>query len=97
MHDGGQAIMIVAGGHVRRLRAIEGDIIRFAIVKYDGRMSEVARRLGIGRSTLYRKMAELGIECEVTVRRRERQGPSYVPAAESLTAAEVRSHDQPSA
>jgi len=24
-------------------------------------MSEVARRLGIGRSTLYRKLAELGI------------------------------------
>ncbi len=28
---------------------------------YRGRMTEVARRLGIGRSTLYRKLAELGI------------------------------------
>jgi DNA-binding NtrC family response regulator len=27
-------------------------------------MSEVARRLGIGRSTLYRKLKELGLEPE---------------------------------
>jgi len=33
-----------------------------AIARYDGHMSEVARRLGIGRSTLYRKLKELGIE-----------------------------------
>jgi DNA-binding NtrC family response regulator len=29
---------------------------------YRGRMTEVARRLGIGRSTLYRKLGELGID-----------------------------------
>jgi DNA-binding NtrC family response regulator len=29
-------------------------------------MSEVARRLGIGRSTLYRKLKDLGLENEVT-------------------------------
>ena len=40
---------------------IEADIIRLAIGHYRGRMTEVARRLGIGRSTLYRKLAELGI------------------------------------
>jgi DNA-binding NtrC family response regulator len=28
-------------------------------------MSEVARRLGIGRSTLYRKLKELGLESQV--------------------------------
>jgi DNA-binding NtrC family response regulator len=33
-----------------------------AISRYDGHMSEVARRLGIGRSTLYRKLKELGLE-----------------------------------
>jgi DNA-binding NtrC family response regulator len=33
-----------------------------AIARYDGHMSEVARRLGIGRSTLYRKLKELGLE-----------------------------------
>ena len=30
--------------------------------RYDGHMSEVARRLGIGRSTLYRKLKEFGLE-----------------------------------
>ncbi len=48
-------------GHVRPLEEIEADIIRLAIGRYHGRMAEVARRLGIGRSTLYRKLAELGI------------------------------------
>ena len=33
-----------------------------AILRYDGHMSEVARRLVIGRSTLYRKLKELGLE-----------------------------------
>ena len=39
-----------------------GNIIRLAIGHYRGRMTEVARRLGIGRSTLYRKLSELGID-----------------------------------
>jgi DNA-binding NtrC family response regulator len=49
-------------GHLRALDEIESDIIRLAIGHYRGRMSEVARRLGIGRSTLYRKLGELGID-----------------------------------
>ena len=40
----------------------EGEMIELAIRKYNGRMSEVARRLGIGRSTLYRKVREFGLE-----------------------------------
>ena len=48
-------------GNLRRLEEIEADVIRLAIGHYHGRMTEVARRLGIGRSTLYRKLAELGI------------------------------------
>jgi DNA-binding NtrC family response regulator len=51
-----------ADGHLRPLEAIEADIIRLAIGHYRGRMTEVARRLGIGRSTLYRKLGELGID-----------------------------------
>jgi DNA-binding NtrC family response regulator len=51
-------------GHMRRLEEIEAEIIRMAIARYDGRMSEVARRLGIGRSTLYRKLKELGLDLE---------------------------------
>ncbi|HUN52672.1 MAG TPA: sigma-54 dependent transcriptional regulator [Candidatus Sulfotelmatobacter sp.] len=50
------------GGGVRRLAEVEGDMIRLALRQYRGQMSEVARRLGIGRSTLYRKVRDLGIE-----------------------------------
>jgi DNA-binding NtrC family response regulator len=50
-----------AGGHVRPLDEIEGAAIRFAIAHYRGQMSEVARRLRIGRSTLYRKLDEIGL------------------------------------
>jgi DNA-binding NtrC family response regulator len=49
-------------GHVRSLDAIEAEMIRIAISHYGGRMSEVARRLGIGRSTLYRKLKDHGLD-----------------------------------
>jgi DNA-binding NtrC family response regulator len=48
-------------GEVRPLEDIEADAIRFAITHYRGQMSEVARRLRIGRSTLYRKLDSLGL------------------------------------
>lgn len=48
-------------GNMRALEAIEADVIRLAIGHYRGRMTEVARRLGIGRSTLYRKLSDLGV------------------------------------
>lgn len=51
-----------ADGNLRALDEIEADVIRLAIGHYRGRMTEVARRLGIGRSTLYRKLGELGID-----------------------------------
>ena len=53
-----------ARGNVRSLADIEIEMIKFAIEFYDGQMSEVARRLGIGRSTLYRKLKEYGLEPE---------------------------------
>ncbi|MBS0296639.1 MAG: sigma-54-dependent Fis family transcriptional regulator [Proteobacteria bacterium] len=49
-------------GHLRTLDEIERDLIQHAIEVYAGHMSEVARRLGIGRSTLYRKVREQGLE-----------------------------------
>jgi DNA-binding NtrC family response regulator len=49
-------------GHIRKYDELEAEIIRLAISRYDGHMSEVARRLGIGRSTLYRKLKEFGLE-----------------------------------
>ncbi|MGI9481160.1 MAG: sigma-54-dependent transcriptional regulator [Hyphomicrobiales bacterium] len=50
------------GGHIRRLEDVEADMIRLALNRYRGHMSEVARKLGIGRSTLYRKVRDLGLE-----------------------------------
>ena len=49
-------------GHLRTLESIERDLIKLAIDTYEGRMSEVARRLGMGRSTLYRKLRDHGLE-----------------------------------
>ncbi len=51
-------------GNVRSLAAVELEMIKLAIDHYNGQMSEVARRLGIGRSTLYRKLKEYGIDPE---------------------------------
>jgi len=48
-------------GGVRRLDDLEAEAIRFALGLHRGQMSAVARRLGIGRSTLYRKMKEYGL------------------------------------
>ena len=53
--------LVDASGHVRPLEDLEADAIRYAIAHYRGQMSEVARRLRIGRSTLYRKLDVLGI------------------------------------
>ena len=55
-----------ARGDVRPLDDIERDAIRFALSHYRGQMSEVARRLRIGRSTLYRKLEGLGLDEDVT-------------------------------
>ncbi|MGI9523051.1 MAG: sigma-54-dependent transcriptional regulator [Hyphomicrobiaceae bacterium] len=49
-------------GDIRRLNDVEADMIRLALGRYRGHMTEVAKRLGIGRSTLYRKMQEYGLE-----------------------------------
>ena len=47
-------------GDVRKLEVLEAETIRFALAHYRGQMSAMARKLGIGRSTLYRKMKEYG-------------------------------------
>jgi len=62
MATSGGVTLFKADGNLRALEEIEADVIRLAIGHYRGRMTEVARRLGIGRSTLYRKLGELGID-----------------------------------
>ena len=59
---GPQLTVMRPDGHLRSMEEVEADLIRLAIGHYRGRMTEVARRLGIGRSTLYRKLGELGID-----------------------------------
>ena len=59
---GGRDPFLRGDGNIRNLLEIEAEAIRRALALYGGRISETARRLGIGRSTLYRKLDELGIE-----------------------------------
>jgi DNA-binding NtrC family response regulator len=60
--NGGLGILaITAQGELRSLEAMEADMIRLALGRSRGR-AEAARWLGIGRSTLYRKMREFGLD-----------------------------------
>ena len=58
LSSAGTLAMLTSAGEMRPLEEMEAEIIRFAISHYRGQMSEVARRLKIGRSTLYRKLDE---------------------------------------
>ncbi len=53
--------LYTADGHMRSLEAIEADVFRIAVNHYRGHLSEVARRLDVGRSTVYRKLNGFGI------------------------------------
>jgi DNA-binding NtrC family response regulator len=59
LSSAGALAMLTSAGEMRPLEEMEAEIIRFAISHYRGQMSEVARRLKIGRSTLYRKLDEV--------------------------------------
>ncbi len=66
-HTGGDnhyalAPMLDKEGNLRTLEQLEAEQIRFAIDHHKGRMTSVAKSLGIGRSTLYRKLKDLGLE-----------------------------------
>ncbi len=62
----GTLALLDGSGQMRALEDIEAEAIRFAITHYGGRMSEVARRLHIGRSTLYRKLDSLGRDAAIS-------------------------------
>ncbi|MGJ8527988.1 sigma-54-dependent transcriptional regulator [Maritalea sp.] len=53
---------IATNGEIAPLDHVERDLIAFALDQHQGRMSAVARALGIGRSTLYRKLKEYDLE-----------------------------------
>ncbi len=56
------SLVLEETGEMKTMEAIEAEAIRFALQFYRNRMSEVSRRLGIGRSTLYRKLKDLGLD-----------------------------------
>jgi DNA-binding NtrC family response regulator len=62
MRDPSVLRLIGEDGEVRTLVDIEEAAIRFALDHCRGHMTEMARRLGIGRSTLYRKLKEYGLD-----------------------------------
>jgi DNA-binding NtrC family response regulator len=64
-HQTGEALpdrFLDPSGAVAPLSTIERELIVFALKQSGGRMSKAARALGIGRSTLYRKLREFGLE-----------------------------------
>ena len=56
LHRYGLATLLDERGEIRPLEAVEEEMIRFAVEHCHGHIGEVARRLGMGRSTLYRKL-----------------------------------------
>jgi DNA-binding NtrC family response regulator len=54
--------MVEVDGTLQTIAKAEETLIRFALSHHGGRMAAAARDLGIGRSTLYRKLDDLGID-----------------------------------
>ncbi|MBN66436.1 MAG: hypothetical protein CMM94_02575 [Rickettsiales bacterium] len=57
--------LVRSDGDVRPMQDVETEAIIYALRHYQGHISRTARKLGIGRSTLYRKIRDLGLEHEV--------------------------------
>ncbi|MHB2165486.1 sigma-54-dependent transcriptional regulator [Alsobacter sp. R-9] len=62
LRDSSLMRLLDENGDVRPLASIEEQVIRYALDHYRGHMTEMARKLGIGRSTLYRKLKEFGLD-----------------------------------
>jgi DNA-binding NtrC family response regulator len=52
----------LTGHGISRLADVERNLIAFALAQCQGQMAHTARTLGIGRSTLYRKLREYGLD-----------------------------------
>jgi DNA-binding NtrC family response regulator len=57
----GAAVAENGAGELRSLEQLERQAIESAIVHFGGNLSDAARQLGIGRSTLYRKLEQYGL------------------------------------
>ena len=78
--------LINDSGDVRMLEEIETEAIRFALAHYRGQMSQMARKLGIGRSTLYRKIKDIGIGDAGSATLRHNAGEAWVGAGRNSLA-----------
>ena len=50
------------GGELKSIAEVEKEAISFALEFHNHHMTKVAKSLNIGRSTLYRKLREYGLE-----------------------------------
>ena len=54
-----QISILNSKGSIRSLEEIENDILSIALEHHRGNLSRVAKELGLGRSTLYRKLEKV--------------------------------------
>jgi len=70
------------GGHVKKLKKIEEEAIRFALEHNQWCMTRAARSLGIGRSTLYRKLSSMGLDTYISRANQTTRPIIYISSAE---------------
>ncbi|MDB2415500.1 sigma-54 dependent transcriptional regulator, partial [Rickettsiales bacterium] len=64
---GGNTLLLLDEANTfKALSVIEKEVIKFALEHFNGHMSKVARHLDIGRSTLYRKLHEYGLDADIS-------------------------------
>ncbi len=85
---------IDSSGHMRTLDEIEAEVIRCALERYRGHLTEVAKRLKIGRTTLYRKIRSYGLEHHVFNCSRQLSHMAPAKAATTKLQAMQRSPDR---